>query len=86
MENFRRGALSFILFALGLLVSLLPMSVHAQLSTGTILGTVKDAQGNAIVGATVTVRTAKAYPAVLPLIQPVPPASRLSRSANTTLP
>jgi hypothetical protein len=55
MENFRRGALSFILFALGLLVSLLPMSVHAQLSTGTILGTVKDAQGNAIVGATVTV-------------------------------
>ena len=84
MENFRRGALSFILFALGLLVSLLPMSVHAQLSTGTILGTVKDAQGNAIVGAKVTVSNERRPdPAVLPLIQPVPPASRLFRWANT---
>jgi hypothetical protein len=37
------------------LVFLVSSSLYAQLPTGTILGTVKDAKGNVIVGATVTV-------------------------------
>ena len=55
MTRFVRSTVRLSFVLLGLIVLLAPLGVRAQLPTGTILGTVKDAQGNLLVGATVTV-------------------------------
>jgi hypothetical protein len=45
-----------IAWVLGLIVLFLPVSIFAQVPTGTILGVVKDSSGAVIAGATITIR------------------------------
>src|SRR5437763_3938426 len=60
MSDFRKAkALTFMmswLIALVMIVPLVNVSVMAQATTGTLRGTVTDAQGGVIAGATVTVK------------------------------
>ena len=55
MTNIWHRSQRSIFVLVSMFVFLASSYLYAQLPTGTILGTVKDASGNVVVGATVTV-------------------------------